>query len=263
MVVTRSQKAWNEDAVRVGDGWMVVLDGATSLTGDTGLGTFEFVNAVADRIAEHGLKPESIRSQIAAAIRSAQDGRHGRGVTATIAAAAWDEHVVTTALLGDSLILLRAHDPEEDDVVVEDPAFVGREATLLTPVIDALQEGAHPDDAYRLALPELRRAREVRNTDNGVWVVSDRHDPADIAEHLHISTYPPYRIDSIMALTDGARRAIDFGLRTPRTLFDDAEHGRLGELLDLVDRVEQADPSRIGFPRFSYRDDATIAYSEV
>lgn len=259
---TRSRKPFNEDAVSAGPGWVCVVDGATPLGSDPdgNRKTSAFASRLAGAVGP-GLTPGNITEHLRAALQHAQDGGQ-HGATATIAAAAWDGDTVATAIMGDSLILLELKSGETEDL--QDPAFEGREARLLAPVIDAMAAGLAPGDAYAAAVPVLRSEREKRNTEAGVWVMSDSTAPADAAAHLSVRTFPRETVHRIAAVTDGMWRAVElFGITTPAGLLDAAQNDAVDPVLDALVQAEAADPDRSSYPRFSFADDAALAFAAL
>lgn len=262
-VWSQSRKLLNEDAGGAGDGWVCVADGATPLAGgpDAARATALFASAIVKAFSDRRPGPCELADGIADALAEVQESASAAGVTATIAAAAWDRTSLATAVMGDSLILLEG--PEEV-TVVGDPAFAGREPRLLQPVVDALRAGFPPAEAYAAVRPVLASERGKRNSEAGVWVLSDRTAPGVIRKHLSVRQISRDGVSSIAAVTDGAWRGVDlFGLTDAAGLLRHAVGNTMGTYLADLAAAEEKDADRTRFPRFSWMDDATVAWSPL
>lgn len=141
-----------------------------------------------------------------------------------------------------------------------DPAFDGREEKFLRQVSLSLSDGLLPADAYRKVKSQLLVERQKRNTESGVWVLSDSDDPYRIAEHVHVyvTTFPVQEVASVIALTDGCEalfRTFDV-LTREELLRGDKEV--LSRAYEHSDVLQIADSDRTRFPRLSDRDDASF-----
>lgn len=260
---TDTTKPFNEDAGGVGSNWICVIDGATPLhpSAEANEVTSKFTQTLVEVIDKNGLSPLRMEAQISNALQEVNNRLGIHGATATISAVAWDDDVVRTTSLGDSIILVET---EQSILTIQDPDFVGREDRLLSPVIDAMKRGVKPQTAYAMSTPSLRSERARRNTSEGVWILSDSVPSHEISSHLSMKAFPRHSVSRVAAMTDGMWRAVDlFKLVRPDELLACAETNEMGSVLRRLKEAEERDPQRAHYPRFSYRDDATLAFGNL
>lgn len=258
-----SIKLSNEDAGCVGSNWLCVVDGASPLESSETANkiTSRFAHTVVQVIERNGLTPGRMELQIAEALLETQDIVGTNGATATISAVAWDDNVVRTAAMGDSIILI---ENEDHVLAIQDPEFEGRENRLLTPVVNAIKRGIPPRIAYEQSKHSLSLERRLRNTSEGVWVLSDSLPSHEVLEHLSVKEFSRHSIARVAAMTDGMWRAINlFKLIDAHEILVCAETNEIDPLLSRLQSAEESDPQRALYPRFSYRDDATLAFASL
>lgn len=257
---TRSFKEHSEDAGWESLGIVVVLDGATPLDRSPAmnLATHRLAADVAKELGRRSPAPGHLREAAVAAIAGAQ---RGFGATATLSCAVWDDHHLELLTIADSALLIRTAAGVE---VIRDPAFEGREEAALQSVLRDIGAGRTPEEAYAAIRSNERRGRAARNTADGLWVVSDSHDPQEVIAHAHHEIRPVTGVLEMAAVTDGILAVVDtFGLTDWDRLLAAARDNRIGELMAQADRLEEQDPARVRYPRFSPRDDATIAFATL
>lgn len=261
---TQTDKRHNEDASCVGPNWICVVDGATPLNSRAAENeaTSRFAHKLVQVVHEMGLTPGDIALEISQALQVVQDTIGAQGATATISAVAWDAEIVCTASLGDSIILIERE--ESDTTIIRDPHFAGREDLLLQPVVHAMKRGIPPKDAYAEAAASLRTERRRRNTAEGVWVLSDSAPAEQMLGRFSLEAFPRQSVARVAAMTDGMWRAVDlFNLLRPDELLTRAETGKIHEVFACLRKAEERDPDRIFYPRFSLKDDATLAFASL
>ncbi|MCL9759506.1 protein phosphatase 2C domain-containing protein [Frankia sp. AiPa1] len=163
-------------------------------------------------------------------------------------------------LLGDSPVLVRA--PGRTATKFVDPQFDGVEEHLLEAVRAELDQGVDPQVVHARARAGNQERRACRNTPAGLWVLADI--PA-AAEHAFVTSVPAASETEVVVMSDGYARALHpFGLVTDAgMLLDEIAAGRGEALLDRLRAAEEADSARVGFPRFSVSDDATMLYARL
>lgn len=260
---TRSFKPENQDAGGCGDGYLVVVDGATPIDGDptTAHDTHRFAQLFVRELDKVAPQPLTLVESVEAALTATQIALGNCGVTATLSCAAWDKDIIRTISLGDSAILL---DNGDEVAVVRDPEFVGRETGFLSQVSADIAAGMPAAEAYARVGTQLAYDRSVRNTDEGVWVLSDGTPARDILSNAFVYDVPRQGMRRIAAVTDGAMAYVEtFSLTTLSGLFDAAEDASIDRLSQRALEIEDSDPERQNFLRFSPKDDATIVVANL
>jgi hypothetical protein len=256
-----SHTAPNEDAVLVDGDTVVLLDGATART-DTGCvhGTQWYAQQLAAAIINHDdlLPVEALASGIttvAGAHRATCDLRHPATPSAAVAIVQQEEGWLNWLVLGDTtLVVQRAG---QQPLVVTDDR-VERTAVVERATAAGLPIGSH-DKAHAL-LTMKHRELELRNQPGGYWVAAA--DPA-VAQHALVGQLPAQQVQAVALLTDGAARAVTFGLLDwPGVLQVLAVDGPQA-LLERVRAAELGDPAAHRWPRNKASDDATVVYIET
>ena len=266
----------DEDFVRVGDGWGVLLDGATGLgeqrNPPIGYGSLPqwYASTIGTSIAnrmESVHDADELRGVIARAFASANDrfaDMYGTGMdasqapSATLCIARHANGKVVLALLGDSpVIVIRDGRPETH--ALHD---LGR---LDAQALEAM-DIASRTSTRRLSGTEKRDAisgilvanRLMLGHSDGYWALS----PAlpDAVTHASIVTLPDDGVTAVYGMSNGAYATISkYGIVTEQGIdkaFRDCHHAS-GVIADMR-RVEHADMDFDRFPRFKVSDDASV-----
>lgn len=254
-----------EDAGLALPGLLVVLDGATSIDPDrlSNLRTHRFTHFIASEMECLYPGPHDLLDALTASIESAQNALGHHRAYSTMSAVAWDTETMTTAVIGDSPILIEGTDRSVHRIV--DPAFSERERFLTEHLSAALRDHDHPQDAYAAVYGTIRAERASRNVDGGTWVVADHTDPSTIIEHTHTSTLPASEVRSVAVASDGASAWVDtFSLIDDDQLIRTASNPVFFDrLVDVTEGRERSDPDRTAYPRLSPNDDATVVSASV
>ncbi|MFC0040398.1 protein phosphatase 2C domain-containing protein [Actinomadura rayongensis] len=227
----------NEDFAAVGDGWAVVLDGATQhpkvTTGcvhGPGWLVRRLGGVLAARLAVQD--GEGLADVLEEAIRRVRglhagcDLENPDSPSATVAMVRWDEGRLDWLVLADSPIVL-----DDGDVTV-----------------------VRDDRVDRLPAYDVETVRRSRNSVGGFWVAAARPEAA-----RHALTGTAVNVKRAALLSDGASRLVErFGTMSWRGLLDLVEEHGPGELIRRTRAAEQAHdlPGRRG----KTHDDATVIY---
>ncbi|MEU8077198.1 hypothetical protein AB0B31_17315 [Catellatospora citrea] len=120
-------------------------------------------------------------------------------------------------------------------------------------------------DRYPIGSPEKQAALlrmkhgelAARNREGGYWIAAADSAAAD---HAITGTAPKPEIKAMSVLTDGAVRAVEFGLLDWTQLLAVLHDEGPGELLRIVRDAEESDPLGVRWPRNKKSDDATAVY---
>ncbi|GAA1966197.1 protein phosphatase 2C domain-containing protein [Kitasatospora viridis] len=230
----------NEDFVLAGDGFAVLLDGATASGSETGC--VHQVSWVARRLGAElarilVARPElSLREVLRAGVTALRE-LHGDGCdltnpdspSATVAMVRWGSGRLDHLVLADSPVLVELADGE-----------------LLT-VLD--------DRVERLPAYDRATVARLRNAPGGFWVASTRPEAADQAL---TGSHPLAGVRRFAVLTDGVSRLVERYGWSWRALLDGLAQGGPAQLLAAVREAELADPPG----RFAGKrhDDATVLF---
>lgn len=251
----------NEDWFGVTGRTLVVLDGATART-DTGcthgidwyaakLGghiagarsTLPLTEVLADAIAHvASLHPEC-------------DLTHPGTPSAAVGIVRCERDMLRWCVLGDVTVVL---DLGDDQPLVISDDRVSHTAELERREADRWPIGS---DEKEHILKNLMKPLELaaRNVHGGYWIAAT--DPEAVAEAV-VGEIPAANVRRIAVLTDGAARAITFGLTDWAGLLSLLNHHGPDHLIDLVRAAENADPAGIRHPRNKRSDDATAVYAQ-
>lgn len=253
----------NEDWVGTVPSAVVVLDGVTAPAGTgTGCqhGTAWYSAQLGLRLLAHLATTDlpltdilaAAISETAAAHGSTCDLSHPGTPSAAVAILRASAGTVEYLALADIAILL---DDGDQVVVVTDDrvdqvADDAREETRRHPVGSA---------AHAAAVAQLSRVqRESRNRPGGYWVAAA--DPAAV-DHAVCGSLLGVRRAAL--LTDGATRAVEWGVTTWRGLLDLLHTDGPGAVISWTRELERDDPTGDLWPRYKESDDATAAYAEL
>lgn len=246
----------NEDWYAVTPRQIIVLDGATART-DTGCshGVAWYTEQLGTALlAADATAGTTLRGALRTAIRTVNalhpecDLTHPGTPSAGIGLVRFDEDTVRYLVLGDVSVCVETGTGIEvlsDDRVSHTAADLRREADR------------HPigSDLKRRALLAMKHGElAARNTTGGYWIAAT--DPG-AADHAYIAEAKLADITRLALLTDGATRAITFGLHTWPTALDLIERDGADQLLHQVRAAEATDPLGLTHHRNKASDDAT------
>ncbi len=249
----------NEDWHHAGPDLVVVLDGATART-DTGCvhGVAWYAARLGEAVVRHaygGPLPDAL----AAAIKD---------VTALHPSC----DLGNAATPGAAVAVLRHDGPDLDYLVLGDVAVVLDTVSGLQTIVDdrvSATAKASRDEADRWPIGSAEKAKALlemksgelaaRNREGGFWTAST--DPT-AADHALTGHLPAAQVTRAAVATDGATRAVTFGLVNDwaELLNALAETGPATVITQVRD-AERADPDGRRWPRNKASDDATAVYA--
>jgi hypothetical protein len=252
-----SAGAASEDSTATGPDILVLLDGATARTG-TGCihGVSWFAARLADGIKDHSeLGPTRA---LAAAIsgtadlhRDTCDLSHPGTPSAAVAIVQVTGRIMRYLVLGDVTVVIDS----VDGIRAVSDQRVSQTAADERAAADAMH-ASDPDKAA--ALVRMKHAElAARNVPGGFWVATT--DPA-AAEHALTGEIPVTEVRQVAVLSDGAARAVEFGLYDWPDVLDILRDDGPDALIRQVRGAEESDPEATRWPRNKISDDATAAY---
>jgi hypothetical protein len=252
-----SADAVSEDSTAIGPGILVLLDGATARTG-TGCihGVSWFAARTADGIKDHSaLGPTGA---LAAAVsgtadlhRDTCDLSHPGTPSAAVAIVQVTGRIMRYLVLGDVTVVIDS----VDGIRVVSDQRVSQTAVDERAAADAMH-ASDPDKAA--ALVRMKHAElAARNAPGGFWAATS--DPA-VAEHALTGEIPVTQVRRVAVLSDGAARAVEFGLYDWPGVLDVLRDAGPDALIHQVRGAETSDPEATRWPRNKISDDATAAY---
>ncbi len=241
----------------MGEGFTVVLDGATSVAGDRSHDPGWFAGRLGEVLARALPGGPSIPDVVAAAIEEVRDVERlvpETSPTSTVAIARWSADIVETYVLCDSIVAVLHEDGSEMVHTDDDLGDVLGEKRL--EYRSRLAAGHGYDEGHRALLIELQREQaRLRNVPGGYYVAGT--DPA-AAYHGVQSTTDRTGVSGLLLATDGVDPARHPRARSWRDLYAEAlEHGPDRVLRDLH-VAEAADPDGRRWVRSKRHDDKTL-----
>jgi len=252
----------NEDAIVVGDGVAVVVDGA-GIPADLRAGCEHSVEWFARSVAQtfHALLVERSHTMVDALAETITRVRDSHADSCDLAAgspsatvAAWrtsGSRLQYLVLCDASLILVDRH---ERSVEVTDPRLQ-RVLDTAAARLAAATDGEPSGDAVRAAQRQAVEAH--RNRPDGFWCV---HDDPVAAEHALHGEVAVEDHAGVIACSDGGARAYD--LLGTHTLDQFARESLSGALQRVADRIRSAETQRaerLDARGLKVHDDLTIA----
>jgi len=111
---------------------------------------------------------------------------------------------------------------------------------------------------YQKILVENRR---MKNKEGGYYCLSDQSIGI---EHAYTAQYPLSELNSMILMSDGFAQLIDlFHLYEDTTIFSAIREKKTTTLMQELKDAQEKDRKSNQYPRFSFRDDATIVYAHM
>lgn len=251
----------NEDWALATESLIVVLDGATARTGtgcSHGVAWYagKLGSAIAGMAVDRDIKLGDI---LTAAIAYTADQhrdcdlRHPGTPSAATAIVRLTENSVEYLVLGDTLIIMEAHDGVH--LITDDR--VDSTARAERAEADRYPFGSAEKQAALLRMKHAELA--ARNTPGGYWVAAA--DPT-VAVHSIAGSLPLNDVRRVAVLTDGAARIVSlFELLDWSGVLDVLDNAGPTELIRRVRAIEAADPRCTRWHRNKASDDATAVYA--
>lgn len=249
----------NEDWVSTTPHVVAVLDGATART-DTGCthGVAWYATklgaAVASRAGDHDVTlTNALAGAIAdvAALHPACDLTHPGTPSAAAGIVRVGDDAIEYLVLGDVAVIA--------DVVGEirwvSDERVSQTASRQRTEADRYPIGSAEKNAAMVAMKHLEL--DARNREGGYWVAEA--NPA-AAKHALTGEFPRKDVARLAVVTDGAARAVAFGLMSTAGLLKTLDSYGPASLIDQVRNAERSDPTGVRWPRNKRSDDATVVY---
>ena len=241
----------------VGEGFAIVLDGATSVAGDRSHDPGWFAERLGDVLARLLSGDEPIPDLVAAAIEEVRDAEQlvpETSPTCTVAIARWSADTVETYTLCDSVVAV-LHGDETESVYFDDEvgAVIGR---MREEYRARLTSGLGYDEGHRALLIALQKAQaHWRNRPGGYYVAGT--DPA-AAYQGTLSTTERSRVAGLVLATDG----VDLG-RHPRAktwwdVYTETVEQGPEQVLHDIHAAEATDPDGRRWARSKRHDDKTL-----
>jgi hypothetical protein len=162
----------NQDRYVIGDGFAVVLDGATSFAGDRSHDPGWYAEQLGQALAATVPANGSLADAVTHAIRTVRDSHRltpETTPTSTIALARWTAEAIETYLLGDSLAVLLHTDGTEE--VHDDDRLSAVASSERAAYCSRLADGQGYGDAHRAQLLSLQAEQaQHRNRPGGYWI---------------------------------------------------------------------------------------------
>ncbi|MEU8158118.1 hypothetical protein AB0B94_31070 [Micromonospora sp. NPDC048986] len=252
-----SQSRENEDWVLATPHVVAVLDGATART-DTGCihGVKWYATKLGAAVVSHsGDTPltDALAKAIAdvAAMHPGCDLTHPGTPSAAAGVVRIDDDTIKYMVLGDVTVIA-----EVDGVIrtISDDR-VSQTAAAERAEADRYPIGSPEKQAAMLRMKHVELA--AKNRDAGYWVAETN---PEAAQHALTGDFSLASVTRLAVLTDGAARALTFGLLPAADVLDLLDKSGPAALIDQVRAAEQEDPTGLRWARNKRSDDATAVY---
>ncbi|MER5865932.1 hypothetical protein [Kitasatospora sp. NPDC002040] len=253
-----------EDVVLTLPDAVVVLDGVSTVTGETPYGGWyarELGGRIAGLLTEGPAVPlrDVITAAIAGLVREHDIAEGSAAATVAVARLDRSAGLVEAAVLGDSPVV----------ALLRDGGVRELRDDRLAELIDArpqaaeyrarLRAGHGFDDRHGEILRELREYQHtVVNRPGGYWIAAT--DPT-AGQHAVTAGWPAEEIGELLLATDGVSSAVDdYGLLTWPRIAATCRSGHPQQVLEAIEAFEQQDPDARHAPRGKLSDDKALAY---
>lgn len=241
----------------VGEGFAVVLDGATSVAGDRSHDPGWYAGRLADVLGRSLPGKQAIADVVAAAIEEVRDAEGlvaASSPTCTVSIARWSQEIVEVYSLCDSLVVVLGRDGNEAVCTDDD---LGKALGLKRAAYrERLAAGFGYDEGHRQLLVELQEEQaRWRNRPGGYWVAGT--DP-EAAYHAVTSTVVRDDVMGLVLATDGVDVERHPIARTWRDIYDQAMRSGPAQVLHDLHAAEKGDPDGRRWARSKRHDDKTL-----
>lgn len=247
----------NEDWATVTPDLVVVLDGATART-ETGCrhGAAWYARKLGGAIvAAADNRDHSLSAALANAIRHVArlhpecDLTHPGSPSAGVAIIQFDGSTACYLVLGDVTVVVDVNG--ETNIITDDR--ISRTASAERAEANRHAIGTPEKNAAMIRMKHAELA--AKNRLGGYWIAGA--DP-DASGHAITGEWRTADVRRLMVMTDGAARAVEFGLTTWPAALASVERDGPDALIRAVRRAEMADPDGTAQPRNKRSDDATL-----
>jgi hypothetical protein len=251
----------NEDYAVISNDVVILLDGAggpSELDNGCSHGVVWFVrqlgsqllNRLADSSASLSDALYGALSAVAEAHRGTCDLNHPGTPSATVCVLRWGLGSLDYLVLADSTVLVEETGgliTAVTDRRIEDVASTERAEMFRYPF------SAPEHQQHRIA--KVRAQQQHRNKAEGFWVAAAQ---PEAATHALTGSFPLAAVTRAAALSDGAARALEWGLLEHGALLGQAEKQGPTSVIRTVRDAEREDPDGSKWPRSKRTDDATL-----
>ncbi|MEU4364108.1 protein phosphatase 2C domain-containing protein [Promicromonospora sp. NPDC023987] len=257
LAATLAGNSNNQDRYVAGEGFAVVLDGATSVAGDRSHDPGWFAGRIGEVLARTVPGGKPIPDLVAGAIAEVRDADQlvpETSPTCTVAVARWSGDTVETYALCDSTIALLHRDGTES--VYFDDEVGDAVGQMRAEYRARIADGHGFDEAHRDLLIELQKVQaRWRNRPGGYYVAGT--DPAAAYQGV-VGTVERAGLTGLLLATDGVDPDRHPRAGTWWDLYTETvEHGPDRVLHDLH-AAEAADPDGLRWARSKRHDDKTL-----
>lgn len=255
---SRSGDATNQDRYFIGDGYAVVLDGASTPDPaplDGGWYAEVLGGAIGRRLRID--PPTDLRSTLSAAIQETTERGSltpDTSPSSTVTIVRWTTDILDALVLGDSPLVIQTAAGIEH---LRDDRLAGLTLPEREAYRAALRQGGGYGERHRNRMRRLVEAeRSQRNQPGGYWIAGA--EPR-AAQHAFTGRWATPELRAVMLATDGVSRGVDqFG--TPASwdeAMDIARTDGPDSLLRIVEDAESSDADGCRWPRGKRHDDKT------
>ena len=261
----------NEDTVFANNFFGFVIDGATGLAGKT-VSPCEsdaqwFALALAERLKFDLMNPKDIRTILTKILKEVNndfnsfDGAENVPIkpSAGIAIYRIVGDFVEYFVLGDCSILFKTNDGNIFHYHCTDLEPLDK-ANIALMQKRAIENGIDVIDAFPLIMDELQYVRNLKNKENGYYILSD---DIEAVKHGIYGVIEKNKIQDILLTTDGFSQIFDvFNAYNKAELFEALKTKNLEDIYAELYALQEQDKKCNKHPRFKTRDDATAAHIE-
>lgn len=244
----------DQDAWRVGDGFVAVADGATPLRNEPSTDVREYADAALAALEAQGHERAGRMVRLAILATRGLAARHDPPLSCTISLARTMPDGIELAMLGDSIAVVG--DAQGRRRTIRDPRLTRVDDEVLARLAELLDSGASVPEARKAIAQDLDANRMGMNRRDSYWSFSA--EPA-AGRHVYHRLISPDLVASILLCTDGFARLADmFGYPGgSAALLKRCEREGLESLGRQLRSLEGEPDSLLRHPRFSRFDDAT------
>ncbi|MFC8386738.1 hypothetical protein [Nocardia sp. NPDC057272] len=255
----------NDDRVFCTPWSTIVLDGASSHTGDQRLSGGEYANALGQALCERVDVDQPLSSILANSITAAADRLSLRSLTvrpsSTVAIVRLREPStrpsaqVEVLVLGDSVVVIGMADGQRQ--VLTDERLADLDLPQASEYRRRMRQGNGFDEQHRALLSDLQLSeRQHRNTPGGYWIASE--DP-DAANEAVTATFPVDSVRWVALASDGVSDVLEAAGLSWEELAQFDSQQLSDALADLHAWESDADPNGTTLPRSKRHDDKAVA----
>jgi hypothetical protein len=247
----------------------IVLDGASSHTGDQHFSGGEYADALGQALSERADDGQSLPDILGRSIEVAVDRLSLRTLSvqpsSTVAIARLPEQPTSAPgelevlVLGDSVVVVGMSDGRQQ--FLTDERLAGLALPQANEYRRRMQRGHGFDERHRAILSELQFSeRRHRNVPGGYWIASD--EPA-AADEAITASFPVDLVRWVVLASDGVADVLEAAGMSWDGLAQLDSDDLASALADLQTWETRTDPDGLALPRSKRHDDKAIAVVRV